>query len=82
MSEKLTNISNFISKEKITKLQGILDTHSENLDNFEGNSDDILKAYRFKKPLSSIEVNNKAPEDVLQFIEELEEFFFAGYAIS
>jgi len=40
----------------------------------------FLGAYTFKKPFTSIEIHNVAFGKILQFIKELEQFFFVGYA--
>jgi len=70
-----------ISKEEVSKLKEILNRHSYIMTNFEGDSKDILNTFTFKKPLSSIEIQNTAPKKVLQFIRDLEIFSLLGMHI-
>ena len=39
----------------------------------------IIKAFKFEKPLTSIEVDTEDNEKAVQFMEELENYFFVGH---
>ena len=39
----------------------------------------ILETFTFEKPLTSVEIDDLKPKRVLQFIEDLEKFFFVTY---
>ena len=39
---------------------------------------DVVKAYRFEKPLTSIEIYDRKAESVRQFMKALEEYFFVS----
>ncbi len=75
-----TTISDLISEQKISMINEVLNRYSDILTNFEGVINDVLGGYTFEKPFSSIEIQNIAPEKVLDFIKDLEDFFFVGYA--
>ncbi len=67
----------FVSKERIKKLEKVLANYPDILSEFEI-KEQIIKAFKFEKPLTSIEVEGENKEKVAQLMEELEEFFFVG----
>jgi len=68
----------FINKEKIRKLEEIIAYYPDILSEFEI-KDQIIKAFKFEKPLTSIEVDREDNEKVIQFMKEMEDFFFVGH---
>ena len=67
-----------ISEEGIKKLEKVLVNYPDILSEF-GIKEQILKAFKFEKPLTSIELEGENKEKVAQLIEELENFFFIGH---
>jgi len=66
-----------INKERIKRLERILANYSDILSEF-GIKDQIIKAFSFEKPLTSIEVDGEDNDRVEKFMEDLEDFFFVG----
>ena len=69
----------FVSEERIKKLEKILDNYPDILGEF-GIKDQIIKAFKFEKPLTSIEVDSEDNKKVVQFMKEMENFFFVGHS--
>ena len=67
-----------INEERIKKLEKILANYPDILSEFEI-KEQIIKAFKFEKPLTSIELEGENREKVAQLIEELENFFFTGH---
>ena len=67
-----------ISEERIKKLEKVLAYYPDILSEFEI-KDQIIKAFKFEKPLTSIEVDSEDNEKVIQFMKEMEDFFFVGH---
>jgi hypothetical protein len=67
-----------ISKERIIKLEKVLANYSDMLSEF-GIKEQTLKSFKFEKPLTSIEIDSENTEKVVQFMKELENFFFVGH---
>ena len=67
-----------ISEERIRKLEKVLLNYSDILSEFEV-KEQIIKAFKFEKPLTSIEVDSEDNEKIVQFMKELEKFFFVGH---
>jgi len=69
------------SKKRIRELKTILSKY-EDLFTDGYATEDIIKAFTSRKPVTSIELTNKEPHVVKAFIGELEEFFFVrqGYS--
>ena len=68
----------FVSKEKVNRLEEVLANYPDILSEFEI-KEQIIKAFKFEKPLTSIELEGEDKEKVAQLIEELENFFFTGH---
>ncbi len=68
----------FVSKERVKKLEKILIIYSNLLSEF-GIKDQIMEAFKFQKPLTSIEVDSEDSERVALFMKEMEHFFFVGH---
>ena len=67
-----------ISEERIKKLENVLANYPDILSEFEI-KEQIIKAFKFEKPLTSIELEGENKEKVAQLMEELENFFFTGH---
>lgn len=67
-----------ISEGRIRKLEKVLAYYPDILSEFEI-KDQIIKAFKFEKPLTSIEVDSEDNEKVIQFMKEMEDFFFVGH---
>lgn len=67
-----------LSKEKLNNLEKLLVKYPDIITNDEI-KDSIAKTFTFKKPLTSIELYDKKIEKVIDFIGELEGFFFVDY---
>jgi len=67
----------FVRKEKVNRLEEVLANYPDILSEFEI-KEQIIKAFKFEKPLTSIEIEGENKEKVAQLIEELENFFFTG----
>ncbi len=67
----------FVSKEKVNRLEEVLANYPNILSEFEI-KEQIIKAFKFEKPLTSIELEGENKEKVAQLMEELENFFFTG----
>ena len=68
----------FVSKEKVNRLEEVLANFPDILSEFEI-KEQIIKAFKFEKPLTSIEFEGENKEKVAQLIEELENFFFTDH---
>ena len=66
-----------ISEERIKKLEKILANYPDILSEFEI-KEQIIKTFKFEKPLTSIELEGENKEKVAQLMKELEKFFFTG----
>lgn len=66
-----------INEEKIKKLETVLTNYPDILSEF-GIKKQIIKTFKFEKPLASLELYDKNTQKVAQFIEDLESFFFVG----
>lgn len=66
-----------ISEERIKKLEKVLAKYPDILSEFEI-KEQIIKAFKFEKPLTSIEFEGENKEKVGQLMEEFENFFFTG----
>lgn len=66
-----------ISEERIKKLEKVLANYPDILSEY-GIKNQITKAFKFEKPLASIELYDKKIQKVEQFMEEMEDFFFVG----
>ena len=64
-------------EERIKKLEKVLANYPDILSEFEI-KEQIIKAFKFEKPLTSIELEGENKEKVAQLMEELENFFFTG----
>jgi len=42
---------------------------------------EVLRAFKFEKPLTAIEIHEPNNEDVMNLVEELRDFFFCGLII-
>ena len=67
-----------IKEERIKKLENVLANYPDILSEFEI-KEQIIKAFKFEKPLTSIELEGENKEKVAQLMEELENFFFTGH---
>ena len=67
-----------ISEERIKKLEKVLANYPDILSEF-GIKEQIIKAFKFEKPLTSIELEGENNEKVSQLMKELEKFFFTGH---
>ena len=67
-----------ISEERIKKLEKVLANYPDILSEFEI-KEQIIKAFKFEKPLTSIELEGENKENVAQLMKELENFFFTGH---
>ena len=67
-----------INEERIKKLEKVLDNYPDILSEFEI-KEQIIRTFKFEKPLTSIELEGENKEKVAQLIEELENFFFTGH---
>lgn len=68
----------FVSKEKVNRLEKVLAKYPDILSEFEI-KEQIIKAFKFEKPLTSIELEGENKEKFAQLMEELENFFFTGH---
>ena len=68
----------FVRKEKVNRLEEVLANYPDILSEFEI-KEQIIKAFKFEKPLTSIEVDSEDNEKVVQFMKEMEDFFFVGH---
>ena len=59
-----------VSKEKISKLENVLANYPNILSEFEI-KEQIIKAFKFEKPLTSIEVDSKDNEKVVKFLKDI-----------
>ena len=66
-----------ISEERIKKLEKILANYPDILSEFEI-KEQIIKAFKFEKPLTSIELEGEDKEKIAQLMEELDNFFYTG----
>jgi len=66
-----------ISEERIKKLEKILSNYPDILSEF-GLKNQIIKAFKFEKPLASLELYDKNTQKLAQFMEDMEDFFFVG----
>ena len=66
-----------INEERIKKLEKVLANYPDMLSEF-GIKEQILKSFKFEKPLASIELYDKKTEKLIKFLEDLEDFFFIG----
>jgi len=66
-----------ISEERIKKLEKILSNYPDILSEFKIRNQ-IIKAFKFEKPLTSLELYDKNIQKVAQFMEMMEDFFFVG----
>ncbi len=67
-----------ISEERIKKLENVLANYPDMLSEF-GIKQQIIKAFKFEKPLTSIELYSEKNEKIAKFIEELEDYFYVGH---
>ncbi len=67
-----------IDEERIKKLKKVLANYPDILSEFEI-KEQIIKTFKFEKPLTSIEIESENKEKVAQLMEELENFFFTGH---
>ena len=67
-----------ISGERIKNLEKVLAKYPDILSEFEI-KEQIIKAFKFEKPLTSIELEGENKEKVAQLMKELEIFFFTGH---
>ncbi|KKK65540.1 hypothetical protein LCGC14_2973100 [marine sediment metagenome] len=80
ISDELWNLKDLVNETKMKHLEQILETYPDLLTDEKGINEQIIKAFTFERPLTSIELINKNSERVLQFMEELKEFFLVGHA--
>ena len=66
-----------ISEERIKKLEKVLTNYPDILSEF-GIKKQIIEAFKFEKPLASLEIYDKNTQKVSQFMEDIEDFFFVG----
>ena len=66
-----------INEERIKKLEKVLANYPDILSEFEI-KEQIIKAFKFEKPLTSIELEGENKEKVAQLTKGLENFFFTG----
>ena len=67
-----------ISEERVKNLVRVLSSYSDILSEF-GIKDQIIKTFKFEKPLTSIEFEGENMEKVEQFMEELRNYFLVGH---
>ena len=67
-----------INKERIKKLKKVLANYPDILSEFEI-KEQIIKAFKFEKPITSIEIDSENTEKVVQFMKEMENFFFVDH---
>ena len=67
-----------VREERIKALEKVLANYPDLLSEF-GIKDQILQAFKFKKPLTSIEIDTEDNEKVVQLMEELENYFFVDH---
>ncbi len=66
-----------ISEGRIKKLEKVLVNYPTLLSEFEI-KEQIINAFKFEKPLTSIEIESENREKIVQFTVELKKFFFVG----
>ncbi len=66
-----------INKEDVNRLEDVLTKYPDILSEFEI-KEQIIKTFKFEKPLTSIELEGENKEKVAQLMKELENFFFTG----
>jgi len=66
-----------INEERIKKLEKVLTNYPDILSEF-GIKKQIIKTFKFEKPLASLELYDKNTQKVALFMEEMEDFFFVG----
>ena len=67
----------FISKERVARLGEVLSSYRDILDKSRIR-EQIIKAFRFENPATIFKLYDKKVKRIASFIEELEEFFYAG----
>ncbi len=67
-----------INEERIKKLEKVLANYPDILSEFEI-KEQIIRTFKFEKPLTSIELEGENKEKVAQLMKELENFFFTGH---
>ena len=67
-----------ISEERVKNLVRVLTSYSDILNEF-GIKDQIIKAFKFEKPLTSIEIECENMRKVEKFMDELKNYFFVGH---
>lgn len=67
-----------INEERIKKLEKVLTNYPEILSEF-GIKEHIIKAFKFEKPITSIEIESEDKEKVAQFMKEMENFFYVDH---
>jgi len=67
----------FVNKEKVNRLEEILANYPDILSEFEIN-EQIIKTFKFEKPITSIEIESGNSGKVSQLMEDLANFFFVG----
>ena len=67
-----------INEERIKKLEKVLANYPDILSEFEI-KEQIIKAFKFEKPITSIEIDSENTKKVVQFMKEMENFFFVDH---
>ena len=77
----LEDIAKYCSPERIKELEKVLGNYLDIFDDG-GTIDQVLRAFKSEKPVTSIELVSVNPNIVKKLIIELEEFFFVGQGYS
>ena len=75
------NLKDFVREERLKQLKEVLEGYSELLTKEGEIKDQMINAFIFKKPLTSIELFNEDSKVVHKFMEELESFFLVAHAL-
>jgi len=67
-----------VSEKRIKNLENVLANYPDLLSEF-GIKGQIIKAFKFKKPLTIIEIESVDNEKVVKFMEEIKKYFFVGH---
>lgn len=77
----LRDIAKYYSQDRIKELEKVLGNYLDIFDDG-GTIDQVLRAFKSEKPVTSIGLVSVSPNVVKKLIEQLEEFFFVGQGYS
>lgn len=77
----LKDVAKYCSQDRIKELERVLGNYLDIFDDG-GTIDQVLRAFKSEKPVTSIGLVSVSPSIVKKLIEELEEFFFVGQGYS